>query len=807
MIKNYWLVAWRNLLRNRLHTGINIAGLSIGISACLVIYLIVSYELSFNRGHQHYDRIYRIHSSFSGTFSGLNRGVPTAVAPALKEQFTGIDAVAFLHGFSSDVTIPAKDERKKFKTPTTSIITEPSYFDIFPYEWIAGTPEVLAKPAQVVLTEAAALRYFNSTDPQAVIDREVVYQDSLSVTVAGLVRDPSFHTDIDFSDFISGATLEQSWLKNRIQLNDWTSVNSSSQVFLRLAPGTTREKVESQMPLLMELYKKNSDWDVANNFTLQALRDMHYDSEVGIFDHSRSAAHMPTLMALIGVAVLLLVIGSINFINLETAQSLRRAKEVGVRKVLGSTRAKLIGQFLAESMIVTLVAILLALPLTELALGYFSEFVPEGVTLQLMQAMPFLVAVMLVIGLLAGLYPAFILSSFLPALALKNQVYSTRGGQASFLRKSLIVFQFIGAQVLIIGTLVINTQVRYMLNKDLGFRKDAVIYFSAPWWEQHTKATVLQNKLTGIAEIESMSMSDAPPSANGWSSSTVTYTREGGDVNVNAYRKFGDTHYIQFYGMQLLSGRDLVPSDTAREFIINETLLHTLGFEKPEEAIGKEIVYSRSRLPIVGVVKDFHIQSLRTKVEPVIIANSGKSFYCFNIRLHSAGDTENFTNGIKQIEAAWKEVFPDAPFEYTFLDETVRNFYQTEQRTAKLANTATALAVLISCLGLFGLVSYTTVQRTKEIGIRKVMGASVQNIVLLLSREFITLVVIAFILAAPGAWYMGTHWLSSFAYQTEINVGLFIITALLAIVLAFVTVSYKTFRAANANPVDSLRTE
>jgi putative ABC transport system permease protein len=809
MFRNFLTIAWRSLLRNKLHSFINVTGLAIGVAACMVIYLIVDFELSFNKEHEGYDRIYRIHSSFQGVFSGLNRGAPTAVGQTIKDEFKGVEAVASFQIFGGKVEIPAAEDRKNLEQQSKIIIAEPSFFSVFKsYEWVAGSPESLTEPFKVVLTESRAKTYFGTSDPQKVIGREVIYRDSLNTTVAGIVKDLPFNTDTDMTDFISYSTIEKSWVKRSVWLNDWQSVNSSSQVFVLIDKTSDLKKLTEQFEILKKRYKEKSTWEVENNFNAQPLSELHYNNETGIFDYSRSPAHLPTLTILIVVAGLLLIIGAINFINLETAQAVRRAKEVGVRKTLGSSRMALIKQFLYQSFIITVVAVLLALPLTEFALQSFSDFVPSGVALSLREVAPFLGCVVIAIGLLAGLYPAFIMSSFLPALALKNQAHATSGtSRSAFMRKSLIVFQFAIAQVLIIGALAVGWQINYMLNKDVGFKKDAVVYLYTPWQEQASKIGVFKNELTQVSEISALSLSDSPPSENGWSSNTVEYKPEQGDVvKVNAFRKFGDPEYLKFYEMKLLGGRNLRQTDSLREFIINKTLMTQLGFNSPEEALDKTIKYSDREYPIVGVVEDFHIQSLHKKVEPVIIAND-VDFNCFNIRLSTANGTDEFKAGMAKIESAWKKVYPNEKFSYEFLDETLKNFYQSEQRIARLVKTAMAMAIFISCLGLFGLASFTTTQRMKEISIRKVLGSSVSGIVFMLSKDFIFLILIAFVIASPLAWYAVSQWLSGFAYHMNVSAWLFVVTVISGVLIAFVTVGYQTLKAANSNPVNSLRNE
>ncbi len=810
MIRNYLTVALRTLLRNKFHSTINITGLAIGISACLIIYLIVSFELSFNKDISDYDRIYRIHSKFTGTFSGLNRGAPTAIAPYIRNNFSGVEQVALFFCFGSKVEIPTATESKKLEKQEAVALVDSNYFKVFnSYHWIIGSPDVLLKPHQTVLTESQARKYFDELEWTNIIGKEVIYRDSLVTHVAGIVNDLPFNTDLAFTDFISAPTTEASWLKKNYDLENWTSTNSSTQVFVKAAAGASHQTLLDQLPQLTKIYDEKSSWDATNTFNVQPLTELHFNSETGIFDFSRSATHLPTMVTLIFVAILLLVIAAINFINLETAQAIRRAKEVGVRKVLGSSQARLIIQFLSEGLLLTLIAIVLALPLTEIGLNSFKEFVPEGVTLNFKDVLPFLLLAVIFIGVLASAYPAFVLSSFRPSLVLKNQTsVSNPQSRSAFLRKTLIVFQFSFAQVLIIGTLVVGWQIRYLLNKDLGFKKDAAIYFDTPWWEDASKAQVFANEMASISEISELSLSNDPPSSNGWSSQSVKLNNGKEEISVNAFRKFGDSNYLNFYGIELIAGRNIEPSDTVKEYLINETLMKAFGFTRPEDALDKLITQGDQKFPIVGVVKDFHTKSLHDAIDPVMLANETKNFTCFNIRLNAVQQTgDQLKVGLDKIETAWKKVYPDVPFEHQFLDETIKNFYQTEQRTAKLANTAMGLAIFISCLGLFGLASFTATQRTKEIGIRKVLGASVQQIVMLLSRDFILLVILAFVISLPIASYAAHEWLSGFSYRTTLNAWMFVLTALTAILVAFITVSFQTVRAANANPVESLRNE
>lgn len=812
MIQKNLAFAFRNLRRNKLLAFINVLGLTIGVTACLVIFLIANYEMSFDKFQPDKDRIYRIYSTFSGVYTGVNRGVPTAVPVAVRDNFAGVESVTNFITFGSKVTVPdGSSGTKDFGDNENVVIADPDYFMVFSYyQWIAGNPkQSLTEPFKVVITESRVKTYFGNIKPLEVIGREIHYRDSLIVTVSGVVKDITERTDLDFTDFISFSTIEKSWLaEDVVQLNSWNSTNSSSQLFIKLTSGTTVDKIEAQIPHLSEIFKeKDKEGQWSNTPKLQSIKDLHFNTNVGIFDNTRPVAEKSTLQILIVIAVLLLIIASINFINLETAQASRRAKEVGVRKVLGSSRTKLVGQFLLESFILCFFSVVLSLGLAFLSLRYFSEFIPQGLVFDITNPaiVIFLVSCIIVVSLLAGLYPAFVLSSYQPALALKNLAHSnTATSRSAFIRKGLTIFQFSFSQILIIGTIAIGLQLDYMLNKDLGFNTDAIVYIRTPWWGKKEKRLTFQNELAQIPEIEAVSMHSSPPSSGGSSSTTMSFEKGKEKLEHDVYIKTGDTSYITLYNIKLLAGRNFLPQDTAREYLINETYLHLLGFTDPRDAIGKTL---NSKNIITGVVRDFHTQSLRVQIKPTVIYYSPTSAG-FGVKLSTPHNkVADLKPAIDKIETAWKKIYPDEKFDYSFMDDTIKNFYKNEQRTGKLARIATGIAILISCLGLFGLSSFTVIQRTKEIGIRKVLGATVNNILFLLSRDFIKLVVVAFVLSAPAAYYIVDSWLKGFPYRMDLSVWIFIASGIVSVLVALLTISFRTVNAAKSDPVKSLRYE
>ncbi|HMF71556.1 MAG TPA: FtsX-like permease family protein, partial [Flavitalea sp.] len=571
--------------------------------------------------------------------------------------------------------------------------------------------------------------------------------------------------------------------------------------------GTSREKLEDQLPKLTAAHKaQNRDAQQTITPKLQPLKDLHFNSELRIFNHSRSVVEKSTLQILLVVAGLLLVIAVINFVNLETAQASKRAKEVGVRKVLGSSRQELITRFLSESFILCVLAATVSVVLAELGFRYFPYYIPEGFEFNVDDPLilMFLLSCVFVVTLFAGLYPAFVLSSYQPALALKNLASSTTATtRSAFIRKGLTIFQFSFAQVFIIGTIVIIGQLDFMLNKDLGFSADAVVFVSTPYQENGDRAASFKTELEQHPEIEALTLHGNPPLTAGIGTAIMGFDNGKEIITQNVHLKQGDTSFLRVYGIQLLAGRNVLPVDSAHELLINETYMKLLGFKEPRDVIGKTI---DNVAPIVGVVRDFHGQPLRIEIKPTAISyRPGRNL---GIKLITPKNNVADLKGVMaKIETSYGKIFPDEEFRYFFVDERIQEFYQTEQRMGQIAGLSTVIAILISCLGLFGLSSFTVIQRTKEIGIRKVLGASINSILFLLSKDFLKLVLIAFILSAPIAYYVTDVWLEKFAYKMDVTAWIFIASGVASVFIALITISFRTVNAAKADPVKSLRYE
>lgn len=791
-------------------------GLSLGVCACLIIYLITSFELSYDTFHPDKDRIYRIVTSFQDEHGNHNDGA-SGIVPlpiAVRNELSGFDQVTCFYTYFPKVTIPgANNTAKKFlalkegEEPSNVIIAEPQYFRIFHYKWLQGdSSKALNEPFKVVLSEQEAHKYFGTEPLQNLIGKEVIYDDSLRVTVSGIVQDWNKHTDFGFKDFISFATSQHSFLKKDIDLQNWGLWDSDSQGYVKLAKGVIPAQVEKQFPQFVKAHIRSVPGSIIQ-LSLQPLSDIHFNNNYQ--DSYSRQAHLPTLYGLMVIAVFILLIAAINFINLSTAQSLRRAKEVGVRKVIGSTKANLTVQFLVETFIVTGVALIIAVAAVSPIISAFHAFVPQGVALNLfsLPVLAFLVVIFIVTSLLAGFYPARVLSSYLPALSLKGQG-SAQLNHKSYLRKTLIVFQFTVSLVFIIGTLVVADQIRFVLNKDMGFNKDAIITIHTDGNNTIDQLNIFSNEVSQLPGVKLVSRHRQTPAADHHGGTFIQYKGAGG-AKIDASFDFCDENYVPLFGLKIVAGRNLSHSDTLKEYLVNETCAKALGFRNPADAVGKQvdIGMSDSKRQIVGVVKDFNSKSLHEAITPFFMASVKGRERTVSMKLATGKGITDFKSTIAQIESAWKKVYPNDKFEYAFFDQTIAAFYDKEQKVAQLMSTAMLIAIFMSCMGLFGLTMFTARQRMKEIGIRKVLGASAAGIVSMLSKDFLVLIVISLVIASPIAYYIVHEWLQDFAYRVDISPWIFLLSGAAAIIIALATVSFQAIKAALANPVKSLRSE
>jgi putative ABC transport system permease protein len=817
MIKNYLKSGWRTLLKHKALSVINILGLSIGISASLVIYLIVSYDLSFDKFEKDKDRIYRVVMTIATAGEEYDfAGISYAIPPAIEKEITGLDAVVPFSIFNNTpkISVPAANNSQPivFNNQKGFVYADENYFNLITYNWLAGSEKIsLQQPYQTVLTQSAAALYFPNLQPEQIIGRNFYMNDSIAVTVTGVVKDITANTDFTFKVFVSKLTLETARLRPQ-NFNNWASANGASQLYVKLAAGASPDKIQKA---ITALYNRNAPKQPGDNyevnFILQPLHDIHFNPKYNTY--SIPQAHTTVLLGLLAVALFLLLLGCINFINLATAQSAQRAKEIGIRKTIGGSKKQLVFQFLTEAFLLTCIATILSIILTPFILKAFSGFVPGAVQFNILQQpgiLLFLSMLIIIVTFSSGFYPAVILSSYKPITVLKNQTSTrTSGTRKSSLRKVLTISQFVIAQFLIMATILVSKQINYTLNKDLGFKKDAIVYIITSYNDaaKSHKITLL-NILRTIPEIKLVSLSYSPPNSGNTSLESMKYKDGKKEIETNVEEKFADTNYINLYDIKLLAGRNLSQSDTPKEILINETYMHVLGFQNPQNIIGKYIDWNGKQVPIVGVVGDFNQKSLHEPIKPLLITSDIGNEMLINLLLQPQNANGTiWKSALAKTEKAFKQIYPKDDFYSAFLDEDIAKGYAQEQNLSNLLTWATALAIFISCLGLLGLVMYTITQRTKEIGVRKVLGASVAQIIALISTDFLRLVLIAFIIATPLAWIGINQWLQNFAYRTPVAWWIFGAAGLFMMVISFITLSFQTINAAIANPVKSLRTD
>ncbi len=809
MFKSYWTMAWRTLARNKIYTLVNVLGLALGICACLVIWVIVRYEFSFDRKHPDGSRIYRINSVFQ-----IMKNEPERLSPyvfvdlpaAVRKEVPGVETVAPFDILDHDTASVVGTEGQKTYYPATSIVAGPGYFRVMTYDWLAGNEQTaLVNPFSVVLTESRARKYFGTGPLNTLIGREIVYQDSLRVHVSGIVRDWSEHTDFPYTDFISLSTVDHSFLLQSLGL-DPAQANKGTPmlaVLLKLGPKVDPDHIRT---ILSTLYERKG-WanSLYPRIELQSLSAVHFTPVGG--DNGVSTAQKSVLYALLSIALFILVLAMINYVNLATAQSLTREKEISIRKVMGSGRISLIVQLLTETFLLTALAGMIALVLAAPVLHVFQQFIPSGLKFSPFAPINwlFLLGITVVTTLLAGLYPARLLSAHSPVVAL-NGAGAPRGGEKWWLRRGLIVFQFTISLLFIIGTMVIGRQISFMLHKDLGFRSDAIVTFdTGERKDSVSKARLLEETIRQVAGVADVARENMPPMGSDRGIFTIR-------LRPNTKERFiveaitTDEHYIPLYGIRLLAGRNLFPSDTLKEVVINESLSKTLGFRNPDQAVGKQIYTWNKYVPIVGVVADFHKYSYRAPIQPLLMAGIACTDIAvrLDIRGKSAGEARAI---LARIERQWNAFYPHRPFEFNFFDDDIAQLYQREQTMVWLMDIAMGITLLISCIGLFGLTLFTTERRTREIGIRKVLGAGVADILTLLGKDFILLVLIALMIASACGWYGMHWWLRDYAYRVSIGADVFLLAGGALLLVTVLTVGAQSLKAALVNPIKSLRTE
>ncbi|NBB19901.1 FtsX-like permease family protein [Runella sp. CRIBMP] len=808
MLKNYVTTALRALKRDWNYSLINIAGLTFALACCLMLFLAIRYELSYDRHNANADRTYRLITyNKTSEGDGRNTGIPLPALAALRNDFPEMKhQVTMVYDLYGALVRVNDQKANKFQEEGSVIaFIEPEYFQLFDYQWKAGNEKAALKnPNTVVLTERIAKKYFGDVDPMG---KSIKIENKMDFVVTGIVKDPPATTSLPFEVLLSFASLKQYGANG--DWDSWGSTYSGAQIYLALPEKVAAAQMQQRLVPFVNKYLEPDDAKEIQ-YELQPLTDLHFDTRTENSAGRTVSKQMIWAMALIGLFIL--ITACVNFINLATAQALRRAKEVGVRKVLGSSRFQLVRQFLSETGLMTGFAIVLAFLVAYLSMSHVAELLDiKAAALVLFDpiVVGFVLLLALVTTVLAGFYPALVLSGYQPILALKGKMRMTGGNQLS-LRRGLIIFQFAISQMLVIGTIIAYNQMTHLRSADLGYNKEAVLTINVPEHKLGQLET-LRAQLAALPNVKSLSYGISVPSSDGnwWSSFRFENAEKPADFSI--VMRMADTSYINTYGLHLIAGRMYLPADTIREIIVNESFVKKMGFQNPNEIIGKYLTIggrSRVKKPIVGVVRDFNTFSLHQETNPCILTTRRDSYQSLGIKLSTQqGGTEAISQLIGQVETTWNATFPDFAFKYEFLDEKLNNFYKKEERMYALFRLLASIAIFIGCLGLYGVVAFMAESRTKEVGIRKVLGASTGQIVSLFSVEFIGLVLIALIVASPVAWYVMNKWLADFPYKIDIEWWVFAATALLAVSVAFLTVSFQSIKAALMNPVQSLKSE
>jgi putative ABC transport system permease protein len=806
MIRNFLKIAWRNLVKNRTFSIINITGLAAGLACFILIALYVVDELSYDRYNEKADRIYRIHSDIRFGGSDLRLAVASdPMGATLKKDYPQVEEFVRFYASGGAKQIKKGDQ---YILEQAVIHADSTLFNVFTLPALYGdTRTALNEPNTVVLSATAAKKYFETTN----VVGKIIEADGTPYKITAVIRDMprTSHWEADF--IFSMDNVNYPW---------GTYLSHNHQTYILLKPGTDYKAFEKNFKQYIEKYvvpqarqfmaiNSMEEFEKAGNklaYSLMPLTDIHlYSDRVAEIGTNGNIQYVYVFAA---VALIVLLIACVNFMNLSTARSANRAREVGIRKVLGTGRGSLIKQFLLESVFTSFLASVIAVVAAILLLPYFNSLANKNLTIDGLldiRVLPFLILLPLIIGMLAGSYPALYLSAFRPIAVLKGKLSS--GTKKSTVRNVLVVFQFATCIFLIIGTIVVYNQLRFIQSKKLGFNKDQVLIIDDVS-EMGRNATAFKNEILQLRGVSSGTLSPYLPVTSWRNDNTLSREPVLDSKNgMNMQTWTVDVDYAKTLGMEMVQGRFFskdFPTDSSA-VVINETTAAWVG---SGDVIGKKIYTFPNQnstvvpLTIIGVIKNFHFESLKQTIGPVIMT-LGRSNAIASFKVN----TSNIQSLVKDVEKKWTAMAPGRPFRYRFMDDSFNSMYRDEQRVGRIAFTFALLAILIACLGLFGLATYMAEQRTKEIGIRKVLGASVQGLIRLLSVDFLVLVLISFVFAAPAAWYFMNQWLQDFAYRIDITWWVFAVAGLLAIVIALVTVGFQAVKAALANPVKSLRTE
>lgn len=795
MLANYAKVALRNLRRNKVFATLSTLGLGLSIACCILIFLLVQHHMSVDRFHAKADRTVAIVTEATGEINMRESNVPYPMGAALRQEYAFLEKAAMVSSRQNSLvtlTEPGKAP-VKFKEMETRAFAEPELFDIFDFPLVSGSFEAFKQPNTVLLTEKIARKYYGTTDA---LGKSIRVNNKADYQVVGILKDLPENTDLRYQIYCSWATLTADPEAKRM-LNNWGGIHGGTQCFAVLRDGHDRAELENAFVSFREKYFHPE----VREFYYHAapLTAVHFDPDLG------TGIRQSYVWALALIGLFLLLTACVNFVNMATAQALARAREVGVRKAIGSTQGQLFWQFMSETGLIVLFATGLGLLLAYLSVPALTNLIGTQLSLKTQNGLvfySFLAILMLTVSFLSGAYPGLALSRFRPAESLKGSVDKQEIGGFN-LRRVLVGSQFAISQMLIIGAVTVTAQMEYTRNADLGFRREGLVTLPLPGNYDRVKQKTLQQELGQVPGVEKVSLCFQPPASDANWNTRIRLDGRSQSENWETNMKFQDEHYLEAFDLQLVAGRNLMPSDTARELLVNEEMVRKLGLAGPEDIIGKRIFEGRTGLPVVGVVKNFNNRSFHDPILPQLMMTAADNYSVCALRLQLASQQ----SALAAIEKIWTTHFPEYYFECEFMDARLAKFYEQEQIIMQLLRLFAGIAVFIGCLGLYGLATFLLVRKRKEVGIRKTLGASVLNILWLFGREYLQLLLLAFVLATPLAWWAMHQWLDQYAFHIKIGAGIFGASLFLTFLIAGATVGIQSVRASLVNPGKSLRSE
>ncbi len=799
MFRNYIKIAYRNLIKHKTLTIINILGLSMGLTCAILTFLFIEYELSFDKHHANAEKIYRVVEEAryaNRTYHWSTTAFP--LADALRSDFSEFEFVAQAGGITNTIISVDDGLGNKIKFKEDQVLyADPDYLKVFDNEWLSGNPETaLNEASSIILTSATATKYFGELSPHDAIGKTLLFDGKDPLIITGIIADLPTNSTLLFSVLVP---FELFKLKDPYSANNWSG-NYNGTTFVVVPTNLASHEIEKKIASWKSKYLSAEDDDRISYF-LQPLTDIHTDEK---YVSSPGSYVMPKkyLAGAFTTGIFILLLACVNFVNLATAHASNRVKEVGVRKTMGGKRSQLISQFLIENAMLTSLAIVLSLTTTQFLVLELNELLSDiNLTLTLhLEHLVLITCFGFFIAVVAGIYPAYVMSAYKPAFAFQN---TKNTKNTLLLRRILVVFQFTVVQAMIISTLVVASQMSYVLEKDLGYEENAVLTVPIP---DISKIEIFRQELTSNPDIVDVAFGSGPPTSTNRSYGTNTrLPHQSKGEGISTEMKAIGKNYINFYELEIIAGRNFTyVSDDSVQYIVNEKLAKSLGWG-PEEAIGQKIAINEGEATIIGVLKDFHNNTLQDDITPCILLNWNLFYDVANIRYNA--DQSNVTQTIDFISDKWGVIFPESVFEYTFLEDFLEKDYKQEHLIFSGFKVFSFIAIFIGCLGLFGMIQFVALKRTKEIGIRKILGATTLNLASILSSELLRLVVLAFIIACPIGYYFMSDWLLGFAYHIDLSWQIFVFAGLGALAITSLTVSYQTFKTANANPVEALRYE